>query len=153
MVKRVFAMVLGLTLLGGFAVAETLVLRVDTDGFADFDATAPTVVGGSAFYVSGDICAELTLLDPCTPIGKFHCWGWLVGPDQTLGLVSQEFDLFERGKIQVQGVEDEGRRAVIGGTRNFRRVRGQVKGFDFSEFGTGAGEFIATFKLSGSVEP
>ena len=155
MFRKLFVIVLGLALLGGFTVAEAspLTLRVDTDEFATFDQTTNGVfVGGAAFYVSGDICAELDLLNAsCTPIGKFHCWGWLVGPTQELALVSQEFDIDGRGKIQVQGVEDDGPRAVVGGTGEFRNVRGEATGFDLSEFlsGTFAGEFIATFQLIG----
>ncbi len=153
MFRKLFVIVLGLVLLAGFTVAEahTLTLRVSTHGFGDFDQTDPATLGvkGDAFYVSGYICKELTLGADCTPIGKFHCWGWLVGPDQALTLVSQEFHLFDRGKIQVQGVEDDGPRAVVGGTGDFRNVRGEATGFDFSVFGT-TGEFIATFKLEGA---
>ncbi len=156
MFRKLFVIVLGLALLGGFTVAEasSLTLRVDTDEFDTFDQTdfAATIgVKGDAFYISGDICAELVLLGTCTPIGKFHCWGWLVGPSQEVALVSQEFDIDGRGKIQVQGVEDDGPRAVVGGTGEFRNVRGEATGFDLSEFlsGTFAGEFIATFQLIG----
>jgi hypothetical protein len=65
--------------------------------------------------------------------------------------VSQEFDIDGRGKIQVQGVEDDGPRAVVGGTGEFRNVRGEATGFDLSEFqsGTFAGEFIVNFELIG----
>ena len=63
--------------------------------------------------------------------------------------MSQEYNLFDRGKIQVQGIEDEGPRAVTGGTGDFSNVRGEATGFDLSEFGD-TGEFIATFKLKGA---
>jgi hypothetical protein len=155
MVRKLLVVMVGLALLGGFAGAKAgneLVLRVSTDGGIDFDSTlaGTTALGGAAFYVSGDICKELDLLDAnCTAIGKFHCWGWLIGPDQAVGPVSQEYNLFDRGKIQVQGLEDEGPRAVVGGTGDFRNVRGEATGFDFSEFGA-TGEFIATFKLIGA---
>ncbi len=155
MFRKLFLVVLGLALLGGFAVAEAhgekgkLVLRIDTDGFATFDPGVPGALGGFPFYVSGDICEELVLLGPCTPIGLFHCWGWDTGTG--LAVVAQEFDLFGHGKIQVQGVEDTGPRAVTGGTGEFRNVRGESTGFDFSEFlePDFNGEFIATFKLIG----
>ncbi len=132
----------------GQAEASPLTLRVDTDGFATFDQTDNGVfVGGAAFYVSGVICAELDLLNAsCTPIGKFHCWGWLIGPDQAATVVSQEYHLFGRGKIQVQGVEDGGPRAVTGGTGDFKNVEGEATGFDFSDFVID-GEFTATFDL------
>ncbi len=152
MVRRLFVFMVGLALLGGFTVAEAggkkLVLRVATDG-ATFDAHAPAPAGGAAFYVSGNICADTTLSAACDPIGTFHCWGWLIGPDQLASVVSQEYDLDGRGKIQVQGVEDEGPRAVTGGTGDFRNVRGEATGFDLSDLFVG-GEFIATFKLIGA---
>jgi hypothetical protein len=157
MFRKLFVIVLGLALLGGFAVAEAggkkgkLILRVDTHEFTDFDQTSSGIFqGGAAFYVSGDICEELALLGPCTPIGKFHCWGWLIGPTQAVGLVSQEFDIDGRGKIQVQGIEDDGPRAVVGGTGDFRDVRGEATGFDFSQFASGPGEFIVDFDLKGA---
>ncbi len=172
MLKRLFAFIVGLVLLGGFTVAEAggkkgeLVLRVSTNvaagngafgtpGFDTFDQTAAAApIGGAAFYVSGDICAEnavADLLGPCTPIGTFHCWGWLIGPDQLAAVVSREYDLDGRGKIQVQGFEDDGPRAVTGGTGDFRNVRGEATGFNFDEFAdNGNGEFIVTFKLKGA---
>ena len=158
MFRKLLVILLGLSFLGGFAAAEAdgnkgkLVLLVDTHGFADFDAGAPGPGGGFQFYVSGDICKEKTLLDrgtgmptTCTPIGEFHCWGWDIR-GTGLAVVSQEYGLDGRGKIQVQGVEDEGPRAVTGGTGEFRNVRGQATKFDFSEF-MDTGRFVATFKL------
>ncbi len=151
MVRRLFVLMVGLALLGGFAVAEagTLVLRVDTAGLATFDAHAPAPGGGAAFYIRGVICSDPNLFANCDPIGTFHCWGWLIGPSQLEAVVSQEYDLDGRGKIQVQGVEDEGPRAVTGGTGDFRNVRGEATGFDLSDLLAG-GEFIATFKLKGA---
>ncbi len=155
MPKKLFAFMVGLVLLGGSAVAEAgekkgkLVLRVATDG-ATLDAPAPAPGGGAAFYISGVICADPNLFADCDPIGTFHCWGWLIGPGQAVAVVAQEYDLDGRGKIQVQGVEDEGPRAVTGGTGDFRNVRGEATGFDLSEFLNGNGEFIATFKLKGA---
>jgi len=156
MLRKLIVMMVGFALLGVFAAMEAqahgkqLDLRVRAD-FSTFDTTgADPGAGGAAFYVGGDICEEPDLLNvDCTPIGKFHCWGWLIGPDQAVGPVSQEYILFDRGKIQVQGIEDEGPRAVVGGTGDFRIVRGEATGFDLSEFGD-TGEFIATFKLIGA---
>ena len=130
------------------AQAGKLQLRVDTNGFADFDSTAPGPGGGIAFYVSGDICDDLVLLGSCAPVGTFHCWGWIRADG--LGVVAQEYDLDGRGKIQVQGVEDDGPRAVTGGTGEFRNVRGEASGFDFSQFDSGPGEFIVNFNLIGT---
>jgi hypothetical protein len=154
MLRKLIVIMVGLALLGGFAAAKAdgeLVLRVTTDAFMDFDSTigGTTAKGGAAFHVSGDICVEPDLGSACTPMGKFHCWGWLIGPLQLVGPVSQEYNLFGRGKIQVQGIEDDGPRAVVGGTGDFRMVRGEATGFDLSEFGD-SGEFIATFKLIGA---
>ncbi len=153
MVRRLFTFMVGAVLVGGF-VAEAngkkgdLVLRVFTDGNT-FDSTASGPKGGAAFYIGGVICADPTLFAVCDPIGTFHCWGWLIGPDQMATVVSQEYDLDGRGKIQVQGFEDEGPRAVTGGTGDFRNVRGEATGFDLSDL-FGGGEFTATFKLKGA---
>ena len=160
MFRKLVITVLGLAFLGGIAVAEAhwkkgnLVLLIDTHGFADFDTGAPGGPGmGFPFYVSGDICKEKTLLNrhtgmpsSCKPIGVFRCWGWDDG--KGLAVVAQEYNIFGVGKIQVQGVEDEGPRAVTGGTGKFRQVRGQANGFDLSEFFV-TGRFVATFDLKG----
>ena len=156
MFRKFLIVLLSLAFLGGFGIAKAdgikgkLVLLVDTHGFADFDTGTSGGPGkGFPFYVTGDICKETTLTGmstTCTPIGKFRCWGWDDGTG--LAVVAQEYDLFGKGKIQVQGVEDEGPRAVTGGTRKFRFVRGQATSFDFSElFATG--RFVATFQLKG----
>ncbi len=155
MVRRLFTFMVGAVLVGGF-VAEAngkkgdLVLRVKVD-FSTFDI-APGAPG-AAFYVRGVICADPILLAAvCDPIGKFHCWGWLLdlGDVTVPAVVSQEWDLDGRGKIQVQGFEDEGPRAVVGGTGDFRNVRGEATGFDFSDLAGGGDEFIGTFKLQGA---
>ncbi len=153
MLRKLIVIMVGLALLGGFAVAKAdgkkgeLTLRVDTFGFSDF-ATSPSdpppATPGAAFYVSGDICKELVLDGACTPIGKFHCWGWLIPGG---AVVSQEYDLEGRGKIQLQGVEDGGPRAVVGGTGDFRNVRGEATGVVFNVAGD---EFLVSFKLKGA---
>ena len=152
MFRKLFVIVLGLAVLGGAAVAEAgknLELRVRLD-FDTFDVAAGTV--GGAFYITGVICKEpgLDPNGPCTEIGTFHCWGWLFDADDenSVAVVSQEFNLEGRGKIQVQGVEDEGPCAVTGGTGDFKNARGEATGFDFSSFGDG--EFTGTFKLKGA---
>ena len=110
MFKRLFAFIVGLVLLGGFAVADAggkkgeLVLRVATD-FATFDQTDPalpptTFNGGSAFYISGVICADGEIGDSCdSTIGTFHCWGWLIGPDQLVAVVLQYLKFMLKWKI------------------------------------------------------
>ena len=157
MFKKFSVIMLSLVFLGGLAVAEAngkkgkFVLLVDTHVFADFDTGAPGGPGaGVPFYVSGDICKETTLTgapSACTPIGVFRCWGWDDG--KGLAVVAQEYDIWGKGKIQVQGVEDEGPRAVTGGTGKYRNVRGEATGFDLSEF-FDTGRFTGTFKLIGA---
>jgi len=121
---------------------RTLVLDVRADTAA-FDIAFGDVLSGGAFYVPGDIYEAGT----DTWIGKFHCWGWdVTGDGSSAVVVSQEFNLDGRGKIQVQGVEDEGPRAVTGGTGQFRNVRGEMTGADLSEFP----DFTVTFKLIGA---
>ena len=109
--------------------------------------------GGAAFYITGDICEDPDLGVTCASIGTFHCWGWpVVATDPTApAVVSQEYDLDGRGKIQLQGLEDEGPRAVVGGTGDFSEVSGEATGFDFSVFLTD-GEFIATFDLEDAAD-
>ena len=101
--------------------------------------------GEGPFFVSGLIFAPGTT-DPV--IGKFLCWGYF-GEAGAVVVVSQEFDLFERGKIQTQGVEDFGEgssRAVVGGTGDFANVRGQATNVEFIN-----GIFRIRFSLTGST--
>ncbi len=147
MLRKLIVIMVGLALLGGFAAMEAqahgkdLVLRVVADGTTFDQATADTgAMTGFAFFIQGDICEETA--GPCnTVIGTFLCWGWNNGG---LAVVSQEFNLFDRGKIQTQGVEDLGPRAVVGGTGDFRNVRGEVT-VDSPTL-----DFTATFELIGA---
>ena len=115
-----------------------LVLDVEPDG-GTFSMAAADVAGDGAFFISGDIFAS----GGGIPIGEFLCWGYF-GQGGGIVVVSQEFNLFERGKIQVQGVEDEGPRAVTGGTGDFRNVRG-----DADVAFTGPLDFTISFRLIG----
>jgi len=119
-----------------------LVLRVEVNN--NFDIT-PSPGGGGAFYVGGDIFNEgESTANGDTPIGRFDCWGWITaaGP----GFVLQEWNLFGVGKLQLQGAEDDGPRAINGGTGQFRNVRGEGTGFEFF----GDGSFQGTFNLIGA---
>ena len=122
-------------------------VRADTSVF-DAVFTDPEITAGTGcqFYVPGVIYEAGT----DNPIGTFHCWGWDVLCDGGIGgaavVVSQEFNLDGRGKIQVQGIEDGGPRAVTGGTGQFRNVRGEMTGADLSAFP----DFTVTFKLIGA---
>ncbi|MEE9473244.1 MAG: hypothetical protein V3V82_04600 [Acidimicrobiia bacterium] len=123
---------------------ETIVLDIDTHGFADFESTNADA-GLGAFYVSGDILAEGTT-EPV--IGVFHCWGYLRAADG-LGVVNQEFNLTNRGKILIAGVESDAPRSVTGGTGDFASARGEglpdIATFDFLN----SGKFRISFGLNG----
>ncbi len=121
-----------------YADGKFLILDVKPDG-GTFSMVADGT-GGGPFYISGPIFASGTVVDP---IGKFLCWGYF-GEGGAVVVVSQEFDLDGRGKIQVQGVEDEGPRAVTGGTGDFRNVRG-----DADVVFTGPLDFTISFRLIG----
>lgn len=143
LVATALAIALGVAMIGGRpSVAaqqgNLLVLDVVADPAAlDLIATA----NGGPFYIPGQI------FDPNTGdhIGDFHCWGFFIRPDGSLAVVSQEYDLFGRGKIQVQGVEDNGPRAVTGGTGAFWNARGEMI-TDLTDFP----EFTVTFWLLGA---
>ena len=94
----------------------------DIGGTEPFDIVLSTF--GGPFYIGG------TLVDPDTgdPIGLFHCWGFFFAGG-TEGMVTQEFDLFDRGKIILAGREGPpggSPRAIVGGTGDFKNVRGQA---------------------------
>ena len=117
-----------------------LILDVVPNG-GDF-SMAPDPGDGSQgpFYISGTIFAH----GSDVAIGDFHCWGYFA-QGGAVAVVSQEFDLDGRGKIQLQGVEDGGPRAIVGGTGEFRNVRGEVTGVVLDPF------FTATFRLIGAT--
>ena len=140
MIRRIFPLIVGAVLLVGFPATEAqandgkLVLRVLVDASGSFDkATADSAIG-IAFFVRGTICEDPEPGASCDSIGTFLCWGWQSDPSDVdarpqVSVVSQEFNIFDRGKIQTQGVEAFGpdsARAVVGGTGDFRNVRGEV---------------------------
>ena len=97
---------------------------------------------GGPFFISGLIYAPGTVIDP---IGEFLCWGYFSGQG-AVAVVSQEFDIDGRGKIQVQGVEDAGPRAVTGGTGDFANLRGAA-----NVVFTGPLNFTIRFALTGAT--
>ncbi len=130
--------------------ASTLNLEVAVDGSSFTIIETEPGSGIGPFYIEGDIYPEGTLDEDCDPgkveaIGIFRCWGWL-----PQAVVSQEYEIFGRGKIQTQGLEIE-RRAVVGGTDDFKGVRGEgffeaiVPGFCFT------GEFHINPVTGGSL--
>ncbi len=159
MFRRIFILSVGLMLVLGLVGTDVqarkeLELRVFLgDGFPTFDFTiGGSNLGGVPFHVSGVICEDPELGADCSEtIGTFHCWGWSLTPGDGSagGVVSQEYNLDGRGKILVTGFEDEGPRPVVGGTGDFRNVRGEATGFDLSDIFTSF-EFTATFKLKGA---
>ncbi len=165
MIRRIFPLIMGAVLLVGFPATEAqanddeLVLRVEVDAATSFDSAMSVTGPGIAFFVRGTICEDPEPGASCDSIGTFLCWGWQSDPSNVdarpqVSVVSQEFNIFDRGKIQTQGVEAFGpdsARAVVGGTGDFRNVRGEVTGVDLTiPPSTGTGEFVATFKLKGA---
>ena len=125
----------------------TLDLRVEVD-FSTFDLT-PSPGGGGAFYVGGAIFhAGESSANGDAAIGRFDCWGWFVDSNLGPNFVLQEWNLFDVGKLQLQGAEDDGPRAVNGGTGKFRNVRGEGT-FDSSNLPVD-GSFLGTFTLLGA---
>ena len=80
-------------------------------------------------------------------IGEFLCWGWAINLIKDATYVSQQYTIFGRGTIQVQGQEigGDGSIAVVGGTGDFNNVRGE------GVFGVGVFEpgFSISFDLKG----
>ena len=163
MIRRIFPLIMGAVLLVGFPATEVqakdgkLELRVVVDLGGSFDSTIADSGIGRAFFVRGTICEDLAPLTSCVSVGTFLCWGWQTDPLDVdarpqVSVVSQEFNIFDRGKIQTQGVEAFGAdsaRAVVGGTGDFRKVRGEVTGTVLTiPPSAGTGEFVATFKLN-----
>ncbi len=128
---------------------KSIILDIDTDGFADFQQVDNGGESGP-FYVSGEILGPGTdTMIGTELIGTFHCWGWIRSPDG-LGVVDQEFDIDGRGKILISGVESDAPRAVTGGTGDFVNVRGEgipdITIFDFMN----TGQFRIAFSLTGA---
>ena len=105
---------------------RTLVVDVDVDELS-FDA--PLGIPGP-FSVEGDIGGVA---------GAYKCWGWIfgMGPGAPPSSVSQVYNIADRGAIMTLGQEGLSI-AVVGGTGDFRNVRGEAiqvftgEGFDFA---------------------
>ena len=134
------AMVVGLT---SPAYAGTLKLDVEADP-SSFSTVLGSTGGGGPFFIPGLLFEAGT----DNEVGTFLCWGWNnFGQTPFPTMVSQEFDIDGCGKIQTQGVEDAGARAVTGGTGRFRNARGEITGSVFAPNGL---DFTATFELIGA---
>ncbi len=87
-----------------------LVIAVDESSFV-----GPDINAAGAFNVEGAIDGG--------PSGGFQCWGWIFADGVTTN-VSQVYNIAGRGAIMTQGQEG-GLLAVVGGTGDFRNVRGE----------------------------
>ena len=127
----------------GAAGGKSINLRVTVD-LGTFQSPADPVGGTGPFYVAGDIFAQ----SGGPTLGRFQCWGFISAQDGT-GVVDQEFDLGDRGKITIAGIESEAPRAVTGGTGDFANARGEGKpsGGPGSAGGT---DFTIDFNLTGA---
>jgi hypothetical protein len=107
----------------GQPVGGTLVVDVDVDE-PSFDA--PFGIPGP-FTVEGDTGGGA---------GTYRCWGWIFA-DGSSSNVSQVYNIAGRGAIMTLGQEGLSV-AVVGGTGDFRNVRGEAiqvftgVGFDFA---------------------
>lgn len=98
---------------------------VRTPAGADPFPTGPFYVQGS-IYEDGTLNADGTVPPSAVPEGPFRCWGWIFDGATGAAVVSQSFEFAGAGDLQVQGLED-GKRAVTGGTGDFKSARGSVK--------------------------
>ncbi len=114
----------------------TVLLVPDFGGTFDFIESA---TGGGPFYVGGTL---FDLDDPALELGDFQCWGWFFTMDRRM--VTQEYNLGERGTILVAGEEIVNPLAIIGGTGDFKNVRGQA------EFEGVTGGVLVHFNLIGA---
>ena len=149
----------GLTGVASAAGGKSINLEVGLNGFSSFVQAqadgAPAGVG--PFYVGGtinrlgDLGGEL--------IGEFHCWGFIFDegteepPRAGPGVVNQEFNLTDRGKILIAGFESDAPRAVTGGTGDFANARGEGIPDVDPEFGVNVDHFAISFSLTGAVGP
>ncbi len=109
---------------------DELILTVDVD-----EGSFVTTGFPGAFNVEGDTGSGAK---------TFQCWGWIFEDGETTN-VSQVFNIAGRGAIMTQGQEG-GFLAVVGGTGDFRNVRGEG-----NQVFTGNGfDFTITFNLTGA---
>ncbi len=76
--------------------------------------------------------------------GTFQCWGWVFEDGLTTN-VSQVYNIAGRGAIMTQGGPEGFPLAVVGGTGEFRNVRGEA----LQEF-TGDFDFDLVLNLTGA---
>ncbi len=119
-------------------------VRVDSSTLDRALSDLSPMHGEGAFYVQGDIFTPGGEAAGEDPIGVFHSWGWHLDTRHGhFNVVSQEYRLFDLGRIELQGRQKPGlTRAVVGGTGRFKGVDGEaantppVPGGGFARFTT-----------------
>ncbi len=104
---------------------NVLTVLLVPDG-STFDLRA-NELGQGPFYIGG----TLFNVDTGAELGEFQCWGWFFTSSRRM--VTQEYNLGDRGTILLAGEEIENRLALVGGTGDFRNARGQVEFEDVAE--------------------
>ena len=104
------------TVPGGNNNSLTVLLVGDGDTFDIVESPG----GGGPFYIGG------TLFDVDTgeELGDFQCWGWFFTPPFGRRMVTQEFNIGDRGTIILVG-EENNTLAIVGGTGDFRGAGGE----------------------------
>ncbi len=97
---------------------DTLTVLLVGDG-ASFEII-PSPTGTGPFYIGG------TLFDVDTgeELGDFQCWGWFFTPAFGRRMVTQEFNIGDRGTIILAG-EENNTLAIVGGTGDFSGAGGE----------------------------
>ncbi len=116
---------------------DTLTVLLVGDG-ASFEII-PGPGGTGPFYIGG------TLFDVDTgeELGEFQCWGWFFTPPFGRRMVTQEFNIGDRGTIILAG-EENNTLAIVGGTGDFRGAGGESNA-EATETG-----FLIHFSFGGS---
>ncbi len=118
---------------------NTLTVLLVGDG-ASFEIV-PGPGGTGPFYIGG------TLFDVDTgeELGDFQCWGWFFTPPFGRRMVTQEFNIGDRGTIILAG-EENNTLAIVGGTGDFRGAGGESNGE------AGEAGFLITFVFDDDVD-
>ena len=93
--------------------------------------------GQGPFYIGG----TLFDLDTDAELGDFQCWGWFF--TNTRRMVTQEYNIGDRGTIILAGEELLNPLAIVGGTGDFRGAGGEMN-FEIGEDG-----FLIHFSFGG----
>ena len=115
---------------------DSLTVLLVGDG-ASFEII-PGPNGTGPFYIGG------TLFDVDTgeELGEFQCWGWFFTPPFGRRMVTQEFNIGDRGTIILAGEENH-TLAIVGGTGDFRGAGGEST----AELAPGGAGFLIHFSF------